>query len=178
MSAPEINGPEFSRAFDPRHLLEAVQHLVANDAERAALARRFALVAIDRLEADVSLVADGDVVKVTGELRADVVQPCAVTGDDLPVAIRELLAFSFVPATAPTTPGEEVELAAEELDEIAYDGTLIDVGEAVAESLALSIDPYAEGPGADEYRRKYNLADEGPKGALAEGLAALLGKKD
>jgi uncharacterized metal-binding protein YceD (DUF177 family) len=169
---------EFSRTFDPRHLLEAVQHLVASEAERAALAQRFALVAINRLEADVSLVAEGDVVKVTGTLEADVVQPCAVTGDDLAAAIREPLAFTFVPATQPTVPGEEVELAAEELDQIPYEGSMIDVGEAVAESLALAIYPYAEGPGADEFRRKYDLADEGRKGALAEGLAALLGKKD
>lgn len=173
-----MSAPEFSRTFDPRHLVDAPQHLVPTETERAALAARFGLVAIARLEADVSLLAEGDRVKVSGELSADIVQSCAVTGEDLPVAIREPLTFSFVPASAPTTPGEEVELAAEELDEIAYDGPLIDVGEAVAESLALAIDPYAEGPGADEYRRKYNLADGGPKGALAEGLAALLGKKD
>lgn len=173
-----MSAAEFSRTFDPRHLLEAPQHLVASAAERTALATRFDLVSVDRLEAEVTLVADGDRVKVSGELSADIVQSCAVTGDDLPVAIREPLAFAFVPASAPATPGEEVELAAEELDEIAYDGALIDVGEAVAESLALAIDPYPEGPGADEYRRNYNLADEGPKGALAEGLAALLGKKD
>lgn len=170
--------PEFSRTFDPRHLADAPQHLVATAEERAALARRFSLVAIDRLEATVSLVAEGERVKVTGELASDVVQSCAVTGDDLPVTIREPLAFTFVPAAVPSAAGEEVELAAEELDEIPYAGPLVDVGEAVAESLALAIDPYAEGPGADEYRRKYNLADEGPKGALAEGLAALLGKKD
>nr|WP_202393176.1 YceD family protein [Alteraurantiacibacter buctensis] len=159
-------------------MADAAQHLVANEAERAALARRFSLVAIDRLEATVSLVAEGERVKVTGELSADVVQSCAVTGDDLPVAISEPLAFTFVPTATPSAAGEEVELAAEELDEIPYDGALVDVGEAVAEELALAIDPYAEGPGADEYRRQYNLDDEGPKGALAEGLAALLGKKD
>ena len=103
-----MSAPEFSRTFDPRHLVDAPQHLVANAAERAALASRFGLVAIDRLEADVTLVADGDRVKASGALSADVVQSCAVTGEDLPVAIREPLVFSFVPASAPTTPGEEV----------------------------------------------------------------------
>lgn len=173
-----MSAPEFSRTFDPRHLLEAVQHLVASEAECAALAQRFALVAIKRLEADVALEAQGDLVKVSGTLVADVVQPCAVTGDDLAAAIREPLAFTFVPATPAPVPGEEVELAAEDLDLIPYQGPLIDVGEAVAESLALAIDPYAEGPGADAFRRQHNLADEGPKGALAAGLAALLGKRD
>jgi hypothetical protein len=58
--------------------------LIANEAERKALARRFALVAVDRLEATLTLTREGEVVTATGRLRADFVQSCAISGEDLP----------------------------------------------------------------------------------------------
>jgi hypothetical protein len=173
-----MTAPEFSRLADPRHLTEAPLRLVADEAERAALARRFALVRIDRLEASVLLTADGSTVRASGMLEADIVQSCAISGDDLAARIREPLAFAFVPEAEVVTTEEEIELGSDVLDEIPYTGERIDLGEAVAESLALAIDPYATGPQADVVREKHGLNDESPKGALAEGLAALLGKKD
>jgi len=47
-----------------------------------------------------------------------------------------------------------VELAAGDLDEIEFTGTQFDLGEAVAQSLALAIDPFLEGRGAEEFRAK------------------------
>lgn len=170
--------PEFSRPADPRHLTEAPLQLVASEEERAALARRFALVRIKRLEATVLLTSDAGTIRANGKLLADIVQSCAISGEDLAVKIREPLAFAFVPESSVVTTEEEIELDADALDQIPYSGERIDVGEAVAESLALMIDPYATGPQADVVRQQHGLGDEGPKGALAEGLAALLGKKD
>lgn len=151
------------------------RHLEANEAERTALAERFGLVAILRLEADVELVADGAAVEAKGTLSADIVQVCAVTGDDLPVAIREQLVFRFVPEGAPAAPDEEIELDAAELDEIPYEGSAFDLGEAVAESVALAIDPYAAGPNADAVRKEAGLMGEEDAGPFA-ALKAL--KKD
>ncbi|MEO7553728.1 MAG: DUF177 domain-containing protein [Alteraurantiacibacter sp.] len=174
--------PEFSRTIDPRHLTEAPLQLVANEEERAALSRRFALVRISKLEASVLLTGDGDVIRASGTLVADIVQSCAISGDDLKVKVREKLAFAFVPESSVTLTEEEIELEANALDEIPYAASgptaWIDVGEAVSESLALAIDPYATGPQADAVRQQHGLADEGRTGALAAGLAALLGKKD
>lgn len=168
--------PEFSCMIDIRAVDARVRHLEANEAERAALAERFGLVSIGKLTADVDLVKDGQAVDATCMLVADIVQSCAVTGEDLPVAIREKLTFRFVPDTGEThAPDEEVELEAEELDEIAYEGTSFDLGEAVAQSLALSIDPYATGPNADAVRKEAGLLDERASGPFA-ALAALKGK--
>jgi len=178
VTAPHFSGPEFSRTADPRHLTEAPLALVATREERAALARRFALVRIDRLEATVLLTAEGGTIRANGKLVADIVQSCAISGDDLPAKIREPLAFAFVPEAEVATTEEEIELDANALDEIPYAGERIDVGEAVSESLALAIDPYATGPEADAVRQQHGLAGEGGTGALAAGLAALLGKKD
>ncbi len=165
-----MSTPEFSRLVDRRHLKAAPLRLSANEAERKALARRFGLVAIHSLGAEVSLESDGEAVDATGTLSADIVQSCAVTGDDLPVAIEVPLTLRFVPE-APVT-DEEIELAEEELDEIPYAGTAFDLGEAVAQSLALAIDPFATGPNADRVRKEKGLLDEAASGPFA-ALAAL-----
>ena len=168
-----MSKPEFSRPVDRRHLKAAPLRLAADETERKALARRFGLAAIPRLEAEVSLAADGEAVGAEGTLWADIVQSCAVTGDDLPVTIEEPLTLRFVPEGPATE--EELELQEEQLDEIPYSGTAFDLGEAVAQSLALAIDPFATGPEADRVRKEKGLLDEAASGPFA-ALAAL--KKD
>lgn len=163
---------EFSRSFDARQLPAGEQLLSASEAERAALAERFALVAIDRLEARVMLAPEGAAVNARGRLEAEIVQSCAVSGEDLAVRIDEPVALRFVPASAAPSTEEEIELDAAELDEIEMEGTRFDLGEALAQSLALAIDPYAVGPGAEEARRKAGIADEGASGPFG-ALAAL-----
>lgn len=146
--------PEFSRIVDTRSIGNDPVRLEATEAERAALAQRFGIVAVHRLSAEVTLEPVKSAVEATGTLTADIVQPCAVSGEDLPVAISEPLSLRFVPARGPGRPDEEVELDEEDLDEIEFSGTQFDLGEAVAQSLALAIDPFLEGPNADEFRRK------------------------
>ncbi|MEO6388167.1 MAG: DUF177 domain-containing protein [Croceibacterium sp.] len=168
-----MSGSEFSHFIDPRQVTERPVHLAASEAERKALARRFALVSIGRLEASVTLVANGEAVDVRGRLSADVVQSCAISGDDLAVSIDEPLVLRFVPEKPIAV--EELELDAGELDEIPYSGAMFDLGEAVAQGLALAIDPYAEGPNADKVRKDVGLAD-GESGGPFAALKAL--KKD
>lgn len=166
---------EFPRPFDVRQAGGRTIDLAASDAERSALARRFGLVRIERLEAQIRLSREGAVIDAEGDLVADIVQSCAVSGEDLPVAIREPIAFRFVPAAKRTEPDEEIELEAEDLDEIEYEGHSFDLGEAVAQSLALAVDPFATGPKAEEARRKAGLGGEDDGGPFA-ALAALRGK--
>ena len=168
-----MTAPEFAHPVDRRHLPAGPVALAANAEQRAALARRFGLVAIERLEAEIGLEDDGEAVTANGRLRAAVVQSCAISGADLPVAIDEPLVLRFVPETEVTE--EEVELEEGELDEIPFAGQVFDLGEAVAQSLALAIDPYAVGPNAEQARREAGLLDEGAAGPFA-ALAAL--KKD
>jgi uncharacterized metal-binding protein YceD (DUF177 family) len=165
-----MSAPEFSRPIDRRQLKAKPVRLVANEAERKALAVRFGLVAVDRLEATLSLEADGQAIVADGSMAAEIVQSCAVSGNDLPVTISEPLHLRFVPAVE--TEVEEIELAETELDEIPYSGTAFDLGEAVAQSLALAVDPYATGPEADRVRKEKGLSDETASGPFA-ALAAL-----
>lgn len=167
---------ELSRPCDATRLPAAEQVITASQEECAALAKRFGLVAVNALDARIMLKPDGPTVRATGRFTADIVQSCAVSGEDLPVKIAEPIALHFVPPADSPESEEEIELEADELDEIEMDGTRFDLGEAVAQSLALAIDPYLEGPGAEEARRKAGIMSEGASGPLADALKDLLKK--
>jgi len=162
-----MDRPEFSHPVSIRQVDARTYHLEAVETERAALAKRFDIVAVQLLVADIALTRNGPEVDAAGTLEAEIVQSCAVTGEDLPVSIREKLAFRFVPDGGPAAPDEEIELAAGELDEITYSGEMFDLGEAVAQSLALAIDPYATGPNAEAARKAAGLTDESSAGPFA-----------
>ena len=169
MSEIELPAPEFSRIVDLARMGEGQRDIAANAQERADLAIRFALVRIDRLQARIVLETQGTKIVASGRMQADFVQSCAVSGDDLAVHVDEPLSIRFVPA-GQHVGEEELELSADECDEMEYAGNAIDLGEAVAESLALVIDPFATGPGAEEARKTAGLLSEeaiGPFAALA-----------
>lgn len=167
MNAPEATGSEFSRIIDIRHIADAPVVLEPDAAERRRLAGRFGLSAIDTMRAEVVLKVDGAVVSATGRIKAAIVQACAISGEDFPVSINEPVALRFVPPAAPHTPDEEMEIGANECDEIEYEGLTFDLGEAVAQSLALAIDPFAEGPDADRARKEHNLSGDAASGPFA-----------
>ncbi|QIQ87006.1 YceD family protein [Erythrobacter sp.] len=174
------DAPEMSRLVKARPLPAGPVVIEADAAEREALARRFGLGGIDSLRAEVTLEERAKAIRASGVLNAAVQQVCAISNENFPVTISESFDLSFVPETARPAGEEdavEIELEREELDEIEYAGDAFDLGEAVAQTLGLAIDPYAEGPGAEAARAAAGLTDEDtPSGPLAEALAAL--KKD
>lgn len=168
-----LSAPEFSRMVDVRQMSDKPLVLEPDADERAALSARFDIVRIEAMHGEVVCVRDGAAVNATGRLTASIVQPCAISGEDLAVAIDEPLVLRFVPAsTLDQLPDEEIELDAHALDEIPYEGTAFDLGEALAQSLALAIDPFATGPDADRVRRDFKLDAPEPSGPFA-ALAAL-----
>ena len=143
--------------------------VIADAAERDRLAERFGLVSVESLEAKLALEKDGTVVTASGRLQASFVQSCAISGEDLPATADEPLLFRFVPETGDGEPDEEIELDASDCDEITYTGDRFDIGEAVAQSLALAIDPFATGPEAERIRAEVGLEEperENPFAAL------------
>jgi uncharacterized metal-binding protein YceD (DUF177 family) len=163
-----------------RALPGAAVVIEADAAERAALAQRFGLGAVESLRAEVALEAKPRAIRATGRLVAAIMQPCAVSGEDFPVTIDEPVDLRFVEQGTRALPQDddaEIELEADDCDEIEYAGEMFDLGEAVAQTLGLAIDPYAEGPNADAARRAAGIVSEGEQqGPLAAMLAAL--KKD
>lgn len=171
-----MSASEMPRLVKLRQIDGAPMRIEASADERAALADRFGLVAIDRLVADITLEREGEEVAASGRLVAELVQTCAISGEDFPVRIDEALAFRFIPEIARTVPDEEIDLEEAELDEIEYSGEGFDLGEAIAQSLGLAIDPYATVPDADAARKAAGILEEGASGPLAEALAALTKK--
>ncbi|WP_299196645.1 YceD family protein [uncultured Erythrobacter sp.] len=171
--------PELSRRIKLAGLPGETVVVEADAGERAALAARFSLPGIDSLRAEVELEQRGSAVRATGTLKAAIRQTCAISGEDFPANIDEALDLRFVEAGSLDTPIDEneeieVELGAEDCDEIEYSGDAFDLGEAVAQSLGLAIDPYAEGPEADAAREKAGIVKEGEQeGPLAEMLKGL-----
>jgi uncharacterized metal-binding protein YceD (DUF177 family) len=148
--------PEFSRLVVVEEMSADVQTrtLAATPAECQALARRFELVALGRLEASVRLrrFKGGQMVEVRGRLSADVVQTCVVSLDPVPNTVEERFSALFaVPALMPET---EMELMAdpaaleEDLPEPMVGGR-IDLGELTAQHLSLALDPYPRKPGVE-----------------------------
>lgn len=164
--------PELSRPVRVETLGEAPRELSveADASERAALARRFDLVAIHVLEANIILVRKNEEARAQGRLRAKVVQSCVASGEPVEAELDEPFELVFRPQPESARPDEEIELSDSEMDVVFYDGASIDVGEAVAETLSLSLDPYPRAPLAEERLKAAGVKSEdeaGPFGALA-----------
>lgn len=154
---------------------ERVTKVSANALERAALAVRFGLVSIDRLEARFGLRKDATGIRAKGHLGATLVQACVVTEDPIPVTIEEDFELLFV--AEPDVPGEdEIELSEDACDVVFFTGGAIDLGEAAAETMALALDPFPRSPRAQDTLAEAGVISEDdakPLGALA-GLGNLL----
>ena len=167
---------EFSRPFALDALRERpVRHTVAATVEEcAALAERFGVLAIDRLEAKITLqrVRAGRAVRVEGRIAATLQQACVVSLQPVAQRVAEKFSVLFVPPEdlkpIPVDADGEIDVAAiaaeDELEEALPNGPL-DLGELVAQEFAVTIDPYPRASGA-QFQPQWG--DVGPVGA-AEG---------
>lgn len=148
--------------------------LVADEAERAAVAARLDLLGLERLEAAVTVTREGEEVRVGGRLRASVTQACVGTGEPVPGQVDAEVKLLFRPE--PTmAPDSEIELSEEDLDVVFHDGREIDLGAALADELSLALDPYPRSAGAEDALRDAGVLSEEQAGPFA-ALAALKGK--
>ncbi len=129
--------------------------IAAEPSERVALARRFGLERIDRLRAEGTVArAPGEpLVTLTGRLEAEVTQLCVVTLE--PVASRLEVELQRLFALGRGSQKEEILVDPLREEPEPLEGELLDLGEIVAEELALALDPYPRSPGV-------GLADGGP----------------
>ncbi len=152
--------------------------IIADDAERSDVAARLGLLSLDRFEAHAALSRDGDRLRATGRLKAAVQQACVATGEPVPAHIDEPFELLFVPEPAVGKADDEIELGEGDLDTVFHDGSAIDFGGAVADTLALALDPYPRSAGADAALKEAGVMTEeeaGPFAALA-ALKEKLGK--
>ena len=141
--------------------------VTATTAECAALAERLHIPGVESVACTFTLRARGAVVAAEGDLVAQVVQSCVVSLEPVRQEVRERFALRFVPEGQEGADDEP-----DSPDEVPYAGLKIDLGEAVAEQLALALDPYPRR--ADAVLEDVAGADEG--GSSFHTLSALRGR--
>jgi uncharacterized metal-binding protein YceD (DUF177 family) len=94
-----------------------------------------------------------------------------VSGERIPARIDEAYSLLFLPEPDVNRPDAEIELGAADCDVVFHDGATIDLGSALADTLALSLDPYPRSAGATAALREAGIlseAEAGPFAALAQ----------
>jgi len=143
----------------------------ADEGERMRVAQRLGLRSLDRFEAHATLDRKGEIVRARGRLKASLCQSCVVTDEPVDAHADEAFDIYFLPEPGAGNTDEEVELRESDCDVVFHDGSAIDLGEAIADSLALSLDPYPRSAGAEAVLREAGILTEeeaGPFAALAK----------
>jgi len=142
--------PEFSHILSVARLSPngVEESLEATPTERAAVAKRFELIELPLLKAQL-LVQPGRMqrVAVTGTITADIVQNCVVTLEPLTTHFELNIKVTFLPLEEKP---EQNDGEGENLDdEVEYiQNGKIDLGELVAQQLGVNIDLYPRKPDA------------------------------
>lgn len=150
--------------------------LSADEAELRSVAERLGLSALNRLDAHVCLSRTGVIVRAEGRIAAALEQSCVVTGEPVAAHVDEPFTLLFMPEAESGSPEDEVELGEADCDVAFYDGAAIDLGSAIADTLALCIDPYPRSASADATLREAGVLTEEQASPFA-ALASLKGQK-
>lgn len=144
---------EFSRQIKVDALGEQTmsESLQANEAERLALARRFDLLDLTLLRAEVQVqrMADRPLIRVEGQFEAELSQACVVSLNPVVAGLRGV--FTRLYTLDPVLAQKDevlVELDQDDPPDPVEDNR-IDLGEVVAEELSLVIAPYPRAEDAD-----------------------------
>jgi uncharacterized metal-binding protein YceD (DUF177 family) len=165
MSAPEFPRPVPLARVGAEPFRQEIR---ATLGERAALARRFDLVSLDRLDAVVELMRQGDrTVLLRAEFEAAFEQTCTVTLDPFSSVLVERFTLMYGPP--------EAEDAASGMagDEVAFEplsGDTIDIGEAVAQEFSLALPAFPRSPDAPVEIEPPARDEAGPFAALSRLL--------
>jgi hypothetical protein len=128
-------------------------HIEANEDERRSLAEALGILEIAKLTADIEVrVLHGRTLSVKGEIAAAVVQTDVVTLEPIPQIVAEEIDVTLVPAEGPAPVGRPNEASAGTADLEApdvYRHGRIDLGAIAREYLAMGLNPYPRGEGAE-----------------------------
>jgi hypothetical protein len=135
-------GPEFSRPLNVDRVPRtgSYERLTADAAECLALATRFGLPAIHSLTALLHAQPwRGGGLKVTGNLDADIDQTSVVSAEVFRTTVKFPVSCYFLSPKDATYTGDE--------DAEPIVNSHIDLGEILAETLAVELEPYPRKPG-------------------------------
>lgn len=170
MQAPEGTsfGSEFSYivALAELKLNQSMITLEANSEQCAALAVRFDLPTIYSLKANI--IMSDDPIQMRGKMHGKIDQICVATGEIINCSVEEDITINFLETPAVDPNDSEIELEDEDCETIFYKGREIDIGEAIAQSLYLAIDPFPRIEDADAILAKAGVISEEEMAAKLE----------
>lgn len=151
--------------------------LEATEAERAGVAERLGIVAVEDLKADLLVRRwKRDGIAVEGRITGALDQACVVTLDPVRETVDEKVELVFVPETSklariqPEGDGElHLDPEGADIPET-FRGDTIDLGPFIEELVGLSLDPYPRAPGVEFSELD---TDPDPSGGKVSPFAAL-----
>ncbi|MEO1397332.1 MAG: DUF177 domain-containing protein [Pseudomonadota bacterium] len=181
------DAPLLSRPVNVASLPKKGQRLnLVGDADlRTTLAERFEIDAVETLIGDAEIMPwKRGGVTVKGKVQAELIQPCAVTGDPINTRIDEIVDLTLVPEGSPLAVPEVSDTGELVLDPEGADlpetfaSDTIDIGVIWIEHFALGFDPYVRKEGAEfsDIAASLNIEAEGGtdrEDSPFAGLAAL-----
>lgn len=136
--------------------------LVMTAAELTALADRFGFTAVASLDVRLEIARVGpDAWDVKGRLQAQIVQPCIVTGDPVPETVDFAIEERYVRAA---DEDDEIVVGLEDSEPL-VDGC-IELGELVAQSLALAANAWPRTADAPDEFKAGNVEEAHPFASL------------
>ena len=128
------------------------------------------------LRAATEEIRTGERVHATGRIKAQLEQSCVATGEPVPASVDEPFDLMFL-REPKAAADEEVELSEEDCDVVFHDGSAIDLGSALGDTLGLALDPYPRCVDADAVLREAGVLTEEQASPFAV-LARLQGSPD
>jgi len=149
--------------------------IIASEQERSALATRFSLVELKKLEAKLNVLPASGAMNFTvhGRMQAEVVQRCVVTLEPLPTTLEQSIKVHFAAPELVTADVSERALDEDDMEPIT--NGIIDLGELVSQHLGLALDPYPRKAGLPPVEVAF---DKTPVETNPFAKLALLKKKD
>ncbi|MEZ5839906.1 MAG: DUF177 domain-containing protein [Hyphomicrobiales bacterium] len=147
--------PPLSRPVDVGTLTPTgtTLNINAGPGERAALAADLGILSIEKLTASLAVTRwRRSGLKAVGSLDAEVTQACGVTLEPVPETLHEEIEARFLPEGEGglPKPSPELDIYHDETDPPEpFAGKSVDLGELIAEHLALGLNPYPRKPGLE-----------------------------
>jgi uncharacterized metal-binding protein YceD (DUF177 family) len=165
--------PAMTNTLDWVHLTEEIpetgldEKRVATPEELTSLAEILGVTTCERLGVQYTIhgISDGTF-RMSGRLRARVVQPCVISLEPVAQDIDEQIGIDFWPADQmPTPPKGEIDLNADDADTQPIIDGQIDVGMIAFDVLAAAVDLYPRVPGVT-FEWEDKTADGAPVGKV------------
>jgi uncharacterized metal-binding protein YceD (DUF177 family) len=149
----------------------------AGPAECQALAGRFGLQAVHAVAGTltVSRLIDSPLIRVEGSFQARVRQTCVVKLEPFDAALGESFVqlYTLDPAAAEADAGEVFVALDEDDAPEPLAGDSLDLGEVLAEQLALALDPHPRAPDAEFDPARYGVSPDDDDEAADNPFAVL-----